>query len=294
MDAASEEFYETALQGSPDDPVIRRERIDLVIGSGRKGQTYLFWAGNRLYELPVSYWTELDHWVSSPGYRDDVAEFSRPVPGRCLECHAGYFDIQSAAPAANAYNKSNFVLGISCERCHGPGQEHARKHHEQPQKLLQEAIANPAKLVRKRQIDICAVCHGGIGAMPLTPAFSYLPGAQLEDYIVLDRPGPDAAIDVHGNQVALLERSRCFQSSQMTCSTCHDVHTAQREAAGFAQHCLVCHKPESCGMHAKLEAKTKDDCIDCHMPLQPSKAIVSDVSGRKVRPLVRSHWIRIY
>ena len=300
MDATSDGFYETAVQGPPEDPVVRRERIDLVIGSGRKGQTYLFWRGNRLFELPVSYWTELDNWVSSPGYREDLAEFSRPVPGRCLECHAGYFEAQPASPSPNAYNKANFVLGISCERCHGPGQEHARKHEPRPQKPadeqkpVDEAIVNPAKLARKRQIDVCAVCHAGIGAMPLSPAFSYFPGALLEDYIVLEHPRPDAAIDVHGNQVALLERSRCFESSHMTCSTCHNVHTTQRDAASFSQHCLACHKAENCGMHEKLGAKIADNCVDCHMPPQSSNAIVSDASGRKVRPLVRSHWIKVY
>jgi hypothetical protein len=35
------------------------ERFDYVIGSGGKGQTYLYWKGDLLFQLPVSYWTEL-------------------------------------------------------------------------------------------------------------------------------------------------------------------------------------------------------------------------------------------
>jgi hypothetical protein len=47
----------------PED-ALRADR--LVTGSGEKGQTYLYWRGNQLFQLPVSYWTELREWVNSP------------------------------------------------------------------------------------------------------------------------------------------------------------------------------------------------------------------------------------
>jgi hypothetical protein len=50
-------------------------------------------------------------------------------------------------------------------------------------------------------VEICAQCHGGIGES-LGPAFSYVPGQPLENYIRLQRPDANAALDVHGNQVA--------------------------------------------------------------------------------------------
>ena len=71
---------------------------------------------------------------------------------------------------------------------------------------------NPANLSRDRQIDVCAQCHGGLGE-EIAPAFSFKPGEPLANFITLQRLPPDAIVDVHGNQVALLERSRCFQSS---------------------------------------------------------------------------------
>jgi hypothetical protein len=294
MDSTVNGLYENAVEGVPPNTISRKERIDLVVGSGRKGQTYLYWNGNRLYELPVSYWTELDQWVTSPGYPDNVAEFNRPVPPRCLECHASYFKSLSFAPPGNSYDKSEFELGISCERCHGPGREHVQFHRAKVHKSTPDPIVNPAKLSRERQLDTCAICHGGIGVVPLAPAFSYVPGANLERYIELGRPDPDAPIDVHGNQVALLARSRCFQASLMTCTTCHDVHAAQRDAAAFSHRCLNCHKPESCGMYPKTGPQIANDCVDCHMPRQESNAIVSGANGVRVRPLVRTHWIKIY
>ena len=57
---------------------LRAERIDLITGSGMRGQTYLFWQGDRLFELPVSYWSDGHRWINSPGYIDGTADFSRP------------------------------------------------------------------------------------------------------------------------------------------------------------------------------------------------------------------------
>src|SRR2546422_8885079 len=85
-----------------------------VIGSGGKGQTYLFWKADQLFQLPISYWRELGQWVNSPGYRDGVANFGRPIIARCLECHASYFE--SLPPPDNRYSKTGFVLGITCEK----------------------------------------------------------------------------------------------------------------------------------------------------------------------------------
>jgi hypothetical protein len=81
---------------------------------------------------------------------------------------------------------------------------------------------------RDRQMDLCAWCRAGHG-VALLPTFSYIPGEPLGKYLELPKPEPDAPIDVHGSQVELLKKSRCFQSSSMTCLTCHDVHATQRD-----------------------------------------------------------------
>lgn len=102
MDASATGFTETAVIGVPPNAITHTEKIDFVVGSGRKGQTYLYWKGDRLFELPVSYWTELNSWVDSPGYRDDFPNFERPVPPRCLECHASYFISLTSQASSNA------------------------------------------------------------------------------------------------------------------------------------------------------------------------------------------------
>src|SRR4051812_25189198 len=48
VDADSTGYYQTAVIGSGKDSVTRKERMDLVIGSGRKGQSFLYWRADQL------------------------------------------------------------------------------------------------------------------------------------------------------------------------------------------------------------------------------------------------------
>ena len=112
----------------------------------------------------------------------------------------------------------------------------------------------------------------------------------MAKYLELPQPDPDAPVDVHGSQVELLKKSRCFQSSTMTCLTCHDVHTTQKDAAIFSAHCLQCHKKT----HPKVKNQIAENCVDCHMPKQKTNLIVFSWNGKRVSPEVRNHWIKIY
>jgi hypothetical protein len=268
----------------------RTEKFGLVVGSGGKGQTYLYWKGDLLFQLPVSYWKEIG-WVNSPGYRDGVANFDRPINPRCLECHGTFFE--ALPPPSNRYSTSDFTVGIVCEKCHGPGRTHVQHYKSKTAASPDSAILNPAQFSRERQIDLCAWCHAGRGTARQA-WFSYVPGEPLDRYIELPPPDPTAPIDVHGSQVELLTRSRCFESSTMTCVTCHDVHLPQHDLAAFSQRCLRCHQVESCGVFAKKGRKIIDNCIDCHMPKQKTDLIIFELKGKKARPEVRNHWIRIY
>jgi Cytochrome c554 and c-prime len=295
MDTANNRFYQTAiLEDENSQPRTLTESIDLVIGSDRKGQTYLYWEGDDLFELPVSYWKSVHSWINSPGYPDGAVHFYRAVPPHCLECHASYF--QSQAPPVNHFAKSSLVLGISCEKCHGPGREHVdRERSSTPpgRGSANLAIVNPAHLSRERQLDLCSLCHAGIST-PIAPSLSFLPGDAIDDYVEIHDPGPDVQVDVHGNQVLALRRSKCFESSQMTCSTCHNTHKPQRDAASFSANCISCHSIKACGKFAEMGEKIRDRCVDCHMPLQKSQVLYSDSVGQHIEPLIRNHKIAIY
>jgi hypothetical protein len=296
MEARDGGYYETAIAGVPGREQSHSERIDLVTGSGSRGQSYLYWLDDQLFELPLSYWSDGHQWINSPGFKDKTANFSRAIYPRCLECHATAIVPLSPDPLTNHYDKVSLVTGISCETCHGPGGEHVAAHTPTgPGSSADKAILNPAGFSRDRQVDLCALCHGGAQRVELAPAFSYVPGQPLDGYL---RPAPvDTAMqpEVHGNQVGLLKRSRCYLSSPtMSCSTCHDVHAPERPAATYSSRCLTCHRVESCTVAKRPGLRIADNCIDCHMPKQTTNAIIAKTGGNVVRATMRTHWIRVY
>jgi Cytochrome c554 and c-prime len=296
MDSKGEELHETAVFGDARHAIEHSERIDIVVGSGRGGQTYAYWKGDRLFELPVSYWAGAG-WVNSPGYLDGTADFDRPITARCLECHASHATPIAETGISNRFEKASLELGISCERCHGPGRAHValhRAHAAGDEGSAAADILDIGKLMRDRQIEECGQCHGGLGK-DLKPAFSYEPGAKMDEFIHLDPPDPRINLDVHGNQVAMLERSRCYaESGTMTCTTCHNPHEPEKAAASYSTKCTECHEAKQCGEFAELGEKIVENCVDCHMPMQTSKLIVSGENGKELRPQIRSHWIKVY
>src|SRR3989454_4341339 len=154
-------------------------------------------------------------------------------------------------------------------------------------------ILNPARFSRDRKVDNCALCHAG-ERDPKVPPFSYRPGDKLDDYFA---PPANAAAtaDVHGNQVALLQRSKCFRSSPgMSCSTCHDVHRPQRDVTAFVEKCLACHETSQHPRATEIGERLTTACIDCHMPNRRSKAIEINTPTKQFALYFRSHAIGIY
>jgi len=290
MERRNGTFYETGVDSVRGRS--RTERIDVVIGSGRRGQTYLYWRSGLLFELPVSYLTGPERWINSPGYPDGQIDFGRLIVPQCLDCHSTSFTLNADRRAARYSH--DYRLGISCEKCHGEGQEHVRYQSSHPAETRAKFILNPARFSRDRKVDNCARCHSG-ERDPRRPPFSYRPGAKLDDYLAPpsahDAPSPD----VHGNQVGLLQRSKCFRSNpDMSCSTCHDVHQRQRDLTWFAQKCLACHGTSKHRMADQIGGRMMTSCVDCHMPNEESKVIQISTSARRLPLYFRSHAIGIY
>ncbi|MGI8782301.1 MAG: multiheme c-type cytochrome [Acidobacteriota bacterium] len=291
MEKRDDGFYQTGYEKDASGSRSRTERFDLVLGSGRKGQTYLYWKDGFLYQMPVSHVTGADRWVNSPGFVDGKVHFDRPIIPRCLECHTTSFRLE-AMPSKPRYS-DDYVLGIACETCHGLGSRHVQHHNSEPQEQQGRFIVNPARFSRDRKVDQCALCHSGIG-QSRTPPFSYRPGDRLQDHLLPDRETV-LAPDVHGNQIGLLRTSRCFiASGTLDCSTCHDVHRPQRDLAQLSARCVGCHAPERCGVFATAGRRIEENCIDCHMPNRPSRMISIQTDAGDLSPQYRSHAIGIY
>jgi hypothetical protein len=295
MTAESNGFYQSGINiTDPNNPKGEAERFDIVVGSGRHGQTYLYWDSDLLYELPVSYSTWSHEWAMSPSFPADTVHFDRPIVPRCLECHASYFKWLN--PPANRFAKDSLVLGIGCERCHGPGVLHVERERSAappPHGSDQEAIVNPASLSHARQMDLCSLCHAG-AVTPIGAPLRFVAGDDIRDYLKIPPPDPSAPVDVHGNQVGALEQSKCFGSGKLTCSTCHDVHRVQEDADSFSSRCQTCHKMQACGTYKKLGAYIQTRCVECHMPLQDSAKITFSEGKNMLRAELRAHRIAIY
>jgi hypothetical protein len=289
-------YFVSAVTGIAPDTSVRTEKFAIVIGSGKRGQSYLYWQGDQLFELPVSYWRNVG-WVNSPGYPDGTAVFSRPIGPRCLECHSSYFHSTADLPTKleNSYSTTDYVLGINCEVCHGPGRIHAEATTQTPANGGVGEIVNPSKLSRERKMDACALCHGGAAAKLFSPSFTFVPGAKLSDYLELQSVESDARIDVHGNQTGLLEKSRCYrESGTLTCGTCHNVHNSQSTQSTYSGSCLGCHTVTACPIYQLRGKRIATECVECHMPRQVSASMVSTTRGQSARVTMHNHWIKVY
>lgn len=298
MEERPDGFYQAEYRVGKE---IRSEKFDIVVGSGRKGQSYLSWRNNGLVQLPITYCTPMDQWSNSPGYSPRQAMFNRPITSRCLECHSTYFQTSTGTTQRRLedFDRNKIILGIECEKCHGPAAMHVdyhQKNSNQPARF----IVNPAKLPRERQLDLCSLCHGG--ALSKTkPSFSFHAGDTLANYFSLQVPVQDADnIDVHGNQAGLLYLSKCFTSSNLTCLNCHNTHeNEQGQLKTFSQRCMTCHSESHgkiCKMTSSLGPSIVQNCIDCHMPKQPSHAIAVYLQGSDVPTIanLRTHYIKVY
>ncbi len=268
--------------------------IDIITGSGKNGQTFVSWQGECLYELPVSLFRDVPGWVNSPGYVDGIANFARPIRGRCLDCHATWFEQVGDTP--NQFRRDGFVLGVTCERCHGPAREHVNHHRRHPEAAEAMSIINPAALSRERSIELCGTCHSGVGTA-LRPPFSYRPGEPLDEYLHRQHSASTGPGGVHtADQFARLSRSRCFQSSaEMTCVTCHNPHHNERGRRElFAERCLTCHAPSDCTTATRLGPESHTYCADCHLPVRQDWATAFSVRSQLIAPRVRDHYIKIW
>lgn len=295
ISAKDDGVYQNAVLKRRNGVARRAERIDFVIGSAKLGQSYLYWKENLLFQLPISYLTSTDEWVNSPGYPDGVADFNRPILPRCLECHSTYFEARSHQ--SNIYSKSKFILGVTCERCHGPGSMHAEFHRANPDMKEAFYIQYPGDFARERLIDLCSQCHSGQGLVFLKPPFSFRPGEDLQEYIVIKDIERQSQAGVHAaNQVARLSKSKCFQkSTTLTCISCHNPHVLERgNRALFSERCVKCHEPQVCGMSSTLGEEIKTNCIDCHMPSAKDLNIDIETTSGFEFPIMPDHFIGIY
>src|SRR6185369_3943443 len=118
--------------------------FDIVVGSGRKAQTYLYYNDKRkISQLPISYFISEHEWANSPGFPAEDAKFDRNVPSYCLGCHSSFIAVKQTYTGVvmqEEFEKNKIIYGIDCERCHGPALAHVEYHEDHPQEKQSKFI----------------------------------------------------------------------------------------------------------------------------------------------------------
>jgi predicted CXXCH cytochrome family protein len=287
---------------------VKAYRFDIVLGA-KNAQTSLFWDKENLYELPLSYYRTVNNWGTSPGYPRNQPYFDSPVTTVCFECHSSNLELKHKNTDSENYfgtemklepmKKESLVLGIDCERCHGPAKDHVDYHQKNRELKAAKHIVTHKSLNTQQKLAGCVICHSA--AENLQSRFKFVPGNSMADFYNGAALNMNINPDVHGNQYGLLSQSKCFlESKNMDCTSCHDSHNVAKESLSRqSEKCLSCHsevKKNFCTIKVPNGISLKDNCIDCHMPKKASGAIGFYLSGKsEMSPyLLRTHKIGIY
>ena len=143
------------------------------MGSGNHVRSYLHrTARGALIELPLAWYAENGGtWAMSPGHDRDYMLPPRTIAYECMFCHNAYPRIPAGhdEPAASRSTRATLPEGIDCQRCHGPGGNHVRAAQTAGSSVdaIRNAIVNPARLTRERQMEVCMQCHLETTSLPL-------------------------------------------------------------------------------------------------------------------------------
>ncbi len=221
--------------------------------------------------LPYHVEPGTDWWVSHYG----PSNFDRPTGPTCDGCHSVNYNLQT---------KEVTEWNVGCEKCHGPGSDHAAHPTRQN-------IVNPETLDAVRGNDTCIQCHSQgqplnnpINGQYVDWPVGYSPGARLADFWRLEETKPGvtnfyqfADLTSHKNR---MQGNDYIQSNmyhrQIRCFDCHQVHSAAESALPVTgnQLCLSCHNATNpAGLKGSVSEHTHhaensagSQCLSCHMP----------------------------
>jgi len=210
----------------------------------------------------------------------------------CAECHST--DVKKGFDlATDSFATTWSEINVSCEACHGAGSQHvewAEAHaigSAPPMddfgwlaSLKKDVVAQwvmnletgTAERTPERtthvEVESCARCHSRRSLL----SEDYVPGQPLlnthqvqllEEPIYYDDGQIRDEVYVHGSFL----QSKMYHAG-VTCSDCHDPHTARTRLPGNAL-CSLCHLPgkyDAPTHHFHETTSTGAQCVECHMP----------------------------
>jgi len=192
----------------------------------------------------------------------------------CADCHSTNL-VKHHDPKTDKYHTTFSEIDVSCETCHGPGSVHVELAEnkwffwDREQGYgLPDLTSDPYV-----KMDTCFRCHsrrriikaGSCGGQAfydnmineLLMPHTYYPDGQILDEVY-----------VHGSFI----QSKMYHAG-VSCSDCHDPHTARLKQEGNAV-CTTCHmekghlavKYDTPKHHFHEKGGTGASCVECHMP----------------------------
>lgn len=288
----------------PEDPEGRIDRQIVLVTGSHHMQVYWYPTGEarRLGQFPFVYLLEEEKWiptVASLLQPPTTPQF--PQPGlwnyTCLQCHStaprpSYEWAEDEEPAlqdARLVNTEVAEFGISCEACHGSGEQHAKWHREHTgqQPGAEQRLVVPSELEATLSSQVCGQCHS-VWRFQSTDDFvdwsthgsPFRPGDEIEekgrwvlrrgsphleaqrelaDYPATSVVWPDGMIRVSGREFTGLVESPCYthddEARQLSCFSCHTLH-----ADGIKRGQMH----DWADDQLKPEMRTNRACLQCH------------------------------
>ena len=205
----------------------------------------------------------------------------------CAECHSTNLE-KNYTLETDSFDTTWSEIDVSCEACHGPASNHltlaGQADWSRGSGLLLSLAANdgavwqmntatgiaernPSMMSLPIEPEACGRCHARRGVA--TPIYEF--GKPLLDTHVLSLLDEhlyfaDGQIDEEVYVYGSFVQSKMYQAG-VTCSDCHDAHSATLRAEGEASNvCNQCHLPAKFQVESHhRHAPDVVECVDCHM-----------------------------
>ncbi|MGH7906998.1 MAG: tetratricopeptide repeat protein, partial [Candidatus Binataceae bacterium] len=284
------------------DGTLHEYQIKYTFGVSPLQQYLIAFSGGRLQAFGVA-WDSRPHaaggqrWFAlypGPKSRSDQRRWTaidQTWNYMCADCHSTNVR-KNYDPQTRAYATTYAEIDVGCEACHGPGSAHVAwaKHspgyrqrgsdHGLTIALDDRAgiswgidpvngeVRRNKPLTNHREIEMCARCHSRRAQIHE----DYVHGQPLgDDYrVALLKQGlyfSDGQIDGEVYEYGSFIQSRMYHEG-VTCSDCHDPHSAGLRAAGN-NLCTRCHlrdRYDSPRHYHHPAGSSGSRCVACHMP----------------------------
>lgn len=253
-------------------------RVDWMFGSGQhamtpislltnaKGQTELIEGSVSWYPPDVLSATPGADLTGKPGIHSLGEPHNHATTLECFGCHVTHLPMMNGV-----IDESRIMTGVTCERCHPGGEQHARAQEGGQSFHLEKWSA----LTPLESVNRCGECH------------------RRADQLTADELNPERTVLVRFASVGFV-MSPCFQGQDEShgktaamrydCLTCHNPHRPAEKAPGvYVEKCQACHGGAKPAARHCSASPADSNCLPCHMP------------PVEVAPHLKltDHWVRV-